>query len=122
EHLSRLVEDLLDVGRLTTGKVRLHRRPLDLGALVTAVMDEWRTAGRFARHQVDLDIGTVWVEADETRGRQILENLVGNALKYTPAGGRVTIPGAQGDGQGGLEISANAAGLPAGLLGRILDP
>jgi len=121
EHLSRLVEDLLDVGRLTTGKVRLHRRPLDLGALVTAVMDEWRTAGRFARHQVDLDIGTVWVEADETRGQQILENLVGNALKYTPAGGRVTIRVAEEDGQAVLEISDTGAGLPSALLGRIFD-
>src|SRR5262249_4186127 len=69
EHLSRLVEDLLDVGRLTTGKVRLHRRPLDLGALVTAVMDEWRTAGRFARPPVDLYIGTGWVEANGRRGQ-----------------------------------------------------
>lgn len=84
EHLSRLVDDLLDVSRVTTGKVRLDRRPLNLADLVASAMSAWRAAGRFARHEVSVDMAPVWIDVDETRIEQVLGNLVGNALRYTP--------------------------------------
>jgi len=121
QHLSRLVDDLLDVSRLTTGKVRLDRRPVDLGDLVASAMTAWRAAGRFARHEVSVDASPVWIAADETRVEQILENLVGNALKYTPPGGRVTVQvGPEGD-TAVLRVADTGPGMPPGLGNKVFD-
>jgi PAS domain S-box-containing protein len=121
EHLARLVDDLLDMSRVTTGKVRLDRRRLDLGALVANAMSAWRAAGRFARHQVTLDVAAAWVEADETRMEQVVGNLVGNALKYTPPGGGVTVR-VRGDGAWTvLEVADTGAGIPPNLGERIFE-
>jgi PAS domain S-box-containing protein len=121
EHLARLVDDLLDVSRVTTGKVRLERQRLDLGALVGSAMSAWRAAGRFARHEVALDLTSSWVEADETRLEQVVGNLVGNALKYTPAGGGVTVR-VRADGPWTvLEVADTGAGIPPNLGERIFE-
>ena len=120
-HLSRLVDDLLDIGRVTTGKVRLDRRPLDLEALVVGAMEAWRAAGRFARHRVSLQTVRVTVDGDATRLEQILENLVGNALKYTPAGGAIGVRLAVEAGTVVLEVADTGAGIPAGLGSRMFD-
>ena len=85
QHLSRLVDDLLDVGRVVTGKIALDRRPIDFADLVhraVAVFGE-------RRNDQHLEITTqpVWIEGDLVRMEQIVNNIVGNAVKYTPAGG-----------------------------------
>jgi signal transduction histidine kinase/CheY-like chemotaxis protein len=121
QHLSRLVDDLLDVGRVTTGKVRLNRHPLDLGDLVASAMSAWRAAGRFSRHQVSAEVSSVWIDADETRIEQVLGNLVGNSLKYTPAGGTVTIRLAQNEKAAVLEVVDTGAGIPSNLRDKMFD-
>jgi CheY-like chemotaxis protein len=121
QHLARLVDDLLDVSRVTTGKVRLNRESLDLGDLVANAMTAWREAGRFQRHEVALDVSPVWINADETRVEQILTNLVGNALKYTPAGGQVTVRVTKNREHAVLEVADTGIGIPPGLIGRIFD-
>ena len=121
QHLSRLVDDLLDVTRLTHGKVRLDRRPLDLGDLVQSLTATWRSAGRFDRHDVTVDTESAWIDADETRLEQVVGNLVGNALKYTPAGGRVTV-GVRPDGAHAvLEVTDTGVGIPPRLLPAVFD-
>jgi signal transduction histidine kinase/CheY-like chemotaxis protein len=121
KHLSRLVDDLLDVSRMTTGKVLLARRPIDLAELVSHAVAGWRAAGRFERHAVSAQAASAWVDADETRMEQVLSNLVGNALKYTPAGGTVTIDvGPDGDAVK-LEVADTGAGIPPGLVDRVFD-
>jgi signal transduction histidine kinase/CheY-like chemotaxis protein len=121
QHLSRLVDDLLDVSRMTTGKVLLTRRPMDLAELATNAVNGWRSSGRFDRHAVVLEASPAWVDADETRMEQVLSNLVGNALKYTPAGGRVTIRVAADAQTALLEVEDTGAGIPAGLLDKVFD-
>jgi signal transduction histidine kinase/CheY-like chemotaxis protein len=121
QHLSRLVDDLLDVSRLTTGKVRLERRPADLGALVASAMTAWRAAGRFARHQVAVDASPAWIAADETRIEQVLENLVGNALKYTPAGGQITVAVRRDGDTAVLEVADTGPGMPSNLGDKVFD-
>jgi signal transduction histidine kinase len=81
EHLSRLVDDLLDMSRVTSGKVMLSLQPLDLAELVVTTIGAWRAAGRLDRHDVSATVTPVWVMGDEARLEQVLSNLAGNALK-----------------------------------------
>jgi CheY-like chemotaxis protein/anti-sigma regulatory factor (Ser/Thr protein kinase) len=121
KHLSRLVDDLLDVSRMTTGKVVLARRPMDLAELVRSAVAGWRASGRFDRHTVEVQAAPAWIDADETRMEQVLSNLVGNALKYTPAGGLVTIRVAADDDVARLEVADTGAGIPDALIEKVFD-
>src|SRR5688572_16073342 len=91
EQMSRLVEDLLDLARLARGKMSLVRQPLDFVEAVRSALRELRAAGRLDEHALELDLSPAWVHADEARVRQIVANLVGNAVKYTPPGGRIVV-------------------------------
>src|SRR5262249_19615449 len=103
------------------GKVLLVRRPLDLATLVAGTITTWRSLGRLDRHQVTVDVAPAWVDADETRVEQVLSNLVGNALKYTPAQGRIEIrvfPDREG---AVLEVEDTGIGIPPHLVPKIFD-
>jgi signal transduction histidine kinase/CheY-like chemotaxis protein len=121
DHLRRLVDDLLDVGRVTTGKIDLSRRPLDVAALVDGLMAAWRVSGRFAEHAVTVATAPVWIDADETRLEQIVSNLVVNALKFTPAGGAVAVRVSPDGGEAVLEVEDRGAGISSALQGRVFD-
>jgi signal transduction histidine kinase/CheY-like chemotaxis protein len=121
DHLRRLVDDLLDVGRVTTGKIDLSRRPLDVAALVDGLMAAWRVSGRFAEHAVTVATDPVWIDADETRLEQIVSNLVVNALKFTPAGGAVAVRVSPDGGEAVLEVEDRGAGISSALQGRVFD-
>jgi PAS domain S-box-containing protein len=121
QHLSRLVDDLLDVSRVTTGKIRLNRRVLDLGDLVRSTMATWRAEGRFSAHVVSVETSSAWIMADETRVEQILSNVVGNALKYTEPGGRIAVRVRREDAQAVLEVDDTGAGIPAELIDSVFD-
>lgn len=121
QHLARLVDDLLDVSRVTTGKVHLDRQPLNLADVVNSLTSTWRAAGRFDRHEVAVVLTPVWVEADETRIEQIVSNLLGNALKYTPAGGCIKVRLSGDDNTVTLEIADTGVGIPGATLGKVFD-
>jgi signal transduction histidine kinase len=91
--MNRLIEDLLDVARMESGAFTVDLRRLDFGALVAEVSEQFRPeatgAGRTLECDVERDIPSVSV--DGGRMSQVLENLIGNAIKFTPAGGRVTV-------------------------------
>jgi signal transduction histidine kinase/ActR/RegA family two-component response regulator len=121
QHLSRLVDDLLDVSRVTTGKAILVRRPFDLAELVRTLLQVWRSSGRFDRHRVVVEASPVWIDGDEARMEQVLDNLVGNAIKYTPAGGTVTIRvGLEGD-SAVLAVTDTGVGMSADLVGQVFE-
>jgi PAS domain S-box-containing protein len=111
---------LLDVTRLTTGKITLGRRPVDLAVVARRVVAA-QAATTPTRHLRCEAGGSVWIDADETRLEQILTNLLGNAVKFTPAGGRVTVSIAARDGEAVLSVADTGAGIPADLLPRIFD-
>ena len=90
-HMSRMIEDLLDVSRLIAGKVHLVTETFDLAALATATVGAWRAAGRFTGQIVVVDAQSARVTADRTRTEQILSNLLDNAIKFTPPGGRIAV-------------------------------
>jgi signal transduction histidine kinase/ActR/RegA family two-component response regulator len=120
QHLARLLEDLLDVGRLATGKIVLARQPIDLADLVRRSVAVLGGDGRLDRH-VEVTTAPVWIDADPTRIEQIVGNLVGNAIKYTQPGGRIRVT-VRLDGRDALlTVQDDGCGIPTELLPRIFD-
>jgi len=121
DHMTRLVDDLLEVGRVTGGKVKLERVPLDLARAVGDLVETWRSAGRFRHHDVSTDLHAVWASADPARVEQVAGNLIENALKYTPSGGRILIAVHPVDGRAVLEVTDTGEGMAPELIGRVFD-
>ena len=92
-HLGRLVDDLLDVSRITSGKIHLAKRPLDLVQLTGTILESSYPTVDRGRHDLvtKLPDREIWVDGDATRLEQVLGNLLTNALKYTQEGGKVTV-------------------------------
>jgi PAS domain S-box-containing protein len=120
-HLARLVDDLLDVGRVSTGKIELQMQTVELRALVGRCLDALAQAGRTERHTVSFRGEAVHVEGDVTRLEQVVNNLLDNALKYTPASGSVLVETAEEDGRAVLRVRDTGEGIPTELLSRVFD-
>jgi PAS domain S-box-containing protein len=118
--LVRLVDDLLDVGRLTTGKIALTRTPVDLATVVRRGVAAVGNEGSAPRIEV-LAAEPVWMDADETRLEQIVSNLLGNALKFTPSGGRILVEVSAVAGEAVLRVEDTGMGIAPDLLPRIFD-
>ncbi len=115
------MDDLLDVGRVVTGKIVLEPRAMDLLAAARRAVATLRAAGVTERHDVSVDGHPVWVTGDPTRLEQVVTNLVSNALKFTPAGGTIRVwVGVEG-GEALLRVSDSGVGMSPELLPRIFD-
>jgi len=121
QHLSRIVDDLLDLSRAMSGKILLARRPVDMASLVGACLDTFRATGRTAGYRIDVDLAPNWVDGDPTRLEQIATNLIDNALKYTPAGGSIDIRIGAEDDEVLLTVSDTGVGIGADLLPHVFD-
>jgi signal transduction histidine kinase/CheY-like chemotaxis protein len=121
--LSRLVDDLLDVARVTAGKIVLQRSPVDVGELVERCVQSLSAAATSQRVELQLQNGPRrWLlEGDSVRLEQIVNNLLTNALKYTPPGGLVEITVAAGDSQGEIRIRDTGVGIEPENLPRIFE-
>jgi signal transduction histidine kinase/CheY-like chemotaxis protein len=121
--LTRLVDDLLDVSRVTTGKIVLRRVPVDLADLalrcVHAVEGTATRQGVAVRFEVDP--GGMVVGGDAARLEQVVMNLIGNAIKYTPAGGRVDVELRRRGAQAFLYVRDTGVGLSAEVLPRVFE-
>lgn len=120
-HMTRLIEDLLDLSRVTRGKVSLARQPLNLASAVEKSVHELRVAGRLERHGVRLELSEVWAQADEARIQQIVSNLVGNAVKYTPEGGSIAVSLRRDRDAAVLRVRDNGVGMSPELAARVFD-
>ncbi len=122
-HLSRLVNDLLDVSRVTLGKITLERRPLDLREVATRCVQTYQSAAAHQRHQLTRVTGgePVVVEGDLVRLEQVLSNLVTNALKYTPAGGHVRVAVRREGDEAVLAVKDDGMGIDGELLPSIFE-
>jgi signal transduction histidine kinase len=123
QHLARLVDDLLDVSRITRGKVELRRVPIDLGEVVRHAVESTRQLVEARRHrlQVSLPGEPLPLVADPTRIEQVLANLIRNAVKFTEPGGLVEIDAAARDGFAMVRVRDSGAGIPGDLLPRVFD-
>jgi PAS domain S-box-containing protein len=124
EHLSRLVDDLLDVTRIGRGKIELRRATADLRELVRRATEDFRLLldDRGVAFTVALPDGPVWAEVDATRVTQVVGNLLHNATKFTRRGDRVSVSLAAAGGQATIAVRDTGAGVERGLLPAIFDP
>jgi CheY-like chemotaxis protein/anti-sigma regulatory factor (Ser/Thr protein kinase) len=120
-HLTRLVDDLLDVGRVMTGKIALDRQPMDLGEAARRAVSGAQSSGALEARVLTVVAETAWVSADAIRVDQILSNLLGNAVKYTPPDGTIAVAVRREDGEAVLEVQDSGIGMSAALVPRVFE-
>jgi PAS domain S-box-containing protein len=122
-HLVHLVDDLLDVSRVTSGKITLRKERLELHSVVDAAVETSRPLVEAAGHALTLDLPSqpLFVEADPVRLAQVLTNLINNAAKYTPAEGHISIRTALEGDQVTVAVQDDGVGLPKEMLPKIFD-
>ncbi|HEY2158623.1 MAG TPA: ATP-binding protein [Isosphaeraceae bacterium] len=122
-HLARLVDDLMDVSRIATGKIELRKQKIDLGTVVRRAVEAARSAidARGLSLEVEILGEMVFVEADTTRLEQVLWNLLSNAAKYTDAGGTIRLSAAGDGGDAIVRVADTGIGIEAAMLPRIFE-
>jgi signal transduction histidine kinase len=123
ERLGDLVEQLLDLSRLESGAVPLQRTTFSAATLVEHVVEEWRTQAEIRDVQVEgaVEPATLELHADEQRLHQVLANLVANAVRHSPRGGRVLVRATAIDGLARLEVSDDGPGIPPEDAERVFE-
>jgi len=127
-HLVRMVDDLLDVSRVTRGKISLQHQAVNLGDLVRRCLSELGMGRLAEAHELTLDLRTepVCVEGDPVRLEQVVCNLLHNAVKYTQRGGSISVSvstsGGEEDGQAVIRVRDSGLGISADMLGKIFEP
>jgi PAS domain S-box-containing protein len=123
-HLTRLIDDLLDVTRIARGKVQLQLEHLDLGALLRRTLEDHKNSFDELGVQLRSEItgAPSWVCVDSARLVQIISNLLANALKFTSRGGEVRIQLQPGAGSIVLSVADTGAGIPPEVLSHVFEP
>ncbi len=121
--LIRLVDELLDISRISRGKVELRVEPVELGALIECAVEMSRPAIESASHALVLDMPSarIFFDADPVRLAQVLSNLLNNAAKYTPAGGRITLAASADEGQVRIAVEDDGIGIAKEDLDAIFE-
>jgi signal transduction histidine kinase/DNA-binding response OmpR family regulator len=124
KQLVRLVDDLLDVSRITRGKIELKVEAIDVAQVVAAAIETSRPNIDAQRHTLSVHVPDepLCVLGDFARVAQILSNLINNAAKYTPKGGRISLSAAREDGEIAFRVRDSGIGIPAEYLSTIFDP
>jgi len=122
-HLSRLVDDLLDVSRITQKRIDLKKETLDVAEIVRQALETVEPAIRDRSHDLSItsSFRPLFVHGDMARLVQSLVNLLTNAIKYTDAGGKIHVTSREERGEAVIEVEDDGAGIPASLLPRIFD-
>ncbi len=123
QQLTRLVDDLLDVSRITRGKINLQMGPVDLAAAVASAIEISRPLIDARKHRLEVSLPeqAVRVEADSTRLGQVLSNLLNNAAKYTEEGGRIDLTVESSGDEAVLRVRDRGVGIAADMLPRIFE-
>jgi two-component system CheB/CheR fusion protein len=123
-HLARLVDDLLDVTRVSSGKLQIERRPLDLRDLAQRTAEDHRRL--FSARGVSLDValpaGPVWIEGDATRLAQVIGNLLQNSAKFTSRGDSARLSLEADEGSAVLRVRDTGIGIDPAVLPRLFQP
>ena len=125
DQLAGLVDDLLDVGRITQGRIALKKEALKVGSIVKQAVEETQCLVEPGQHRLSVRISSVaeeaMIEADPARMRQVLTNLIHNAAKFTPPGGRIDVLAERTDHEVILRVCDSGVGISRDLLPRVFD-
>ncbi len=122
-HLARVIDDLLDASRVTSGKVQLRKQPVDFAEVVRKALAQQDAALKAQRHEVTFRAGpgSFLVEGDPRRLEQVVGNLLRNAIHYTPPGGHVTLALERTDDRAVLRVADSGVGIEADVLPRVFN-
>jgi signal transduction histidine kinase len=122
-HLVRLVDDLLDVSRITRGKIRIELAGVDLAVVVAGAVETSRPLIEAQSHRLEVTLPPepLWINADQARLSQVLSNLLNNSAKYTPEGGLISISAAREGEEATVRVCDNGMGIPAEMLAKVFD-
>jgi signal transduction histidine kinase/DNA-binding response OmpR family regulator len=122
-HLVRLVEELLDVSRISEGRITLKKEQIELGKVIAHGVETVRPLieSRAQQLSVRLPRSPMWVFGDAVRLSQVVANLLNNSAKYTPEGGRIEIAASAREGEALIEVRDDGEGIDAQLLPRVFD-
>jgi signal transduction histidine kinase/ActR/RegA family two-component response regulator len=123
QQLTRLVDDLLDVSRITRGKIKLQKEPVDLAAVVARAVEISRPLIDARRHElaVTLPPEPLRLEADPTRLAQVVANLLNNAAKYTEERGHIWLTVEREGGEAVVRVRDTGVGIPSDMLAQVFD-
>jgi PAS domain S-box-containing protein len=121
--LVRLVDDLLDTSRITSNKIRVHREPAPLADMMLAALESVMPLATAVGHQVQLDLPStqVWVNADAARLAQVFANVLNNAVKFTPHGGRIWFTAEERGNEVVVRVHDNGIGIAPHALSRVFE-
>ncbi len=121
--LSRLIDDLLDVSRITQGKVQLRKEALDAASVLHSAVEAVRPLMEERQHELTVALrpGTLQMEADPTRLEQIVVNLLANAARYTEKGGEISLRARHEDGKIVIRVRDNGMGIPPEKLPQMFE-
>jgi PAS domain S-box-containing protein len=123
QHMARLLDDLLDVSRISRGRIELRKEAMDVAAVLRRSVEAVRPLIEERRHELTLALpaGALRVEADPTRLEQVLTNLLNNAAKYTDPGGRIGLTAERAGDEVVVRVRDTGIGIAPGMLPRIFD-
>lgn len=123
-HLARMVDDLLEVSRVTRGKIELRKRPVELVPIVRQAVQATHTAVDARKQRVTLSLpdAPLFVDGDDLRLEQIVVNLIGNASKYSEPGSEIAVAVTEGAGFVTLSVADPGVGIPADMLEAVFEP
>ena len=123
EHMVRMVDDLLEVSRISRGKIELRKERVELAGVLRNAVDASLPLMEAAKHKfsVDLPEQSLPLEADPVRLAQVFANLLNNAAKYTPAGGEIALSVGAENGMAVIGVRDNGEGIPPGMLNRVFN-
>jgi signal transduction histidine kinase len=121
DRLERIVDNLLDLSRIESGRLRLDMRPTDVGRLAREVMEDMEAQA--IQHCLihDFPPDPLVAIIDPKRVEQVLRNLLSNAIKYSPEGGTIALRGSEGERHITIQVSDEGIGIPAGDLERVFE-
>jgi len=122
-HLVCLVNDLLEISRITRGAIELRRERIEIGAVVDGAVETSRPFIEAAGHRLHIDMPSepIWLDADPIRLSQVIANLLNNAAKYTRPGGDIRLSARREGDEAAISVSDTGIGIPPDMLGRIFE-
>jgi signal transduction histidine kinase/ActR/RegA family two-component response regulator len=123
DHMTRLVDDLLDISRITRDKLELRKESIDLAAIVESAVETARPQIDAQGHELSVSLPgePIYLEADPVRLAQVFSNLLNNSAKFTPRGGRLELAARRQDTEVEVTVRDNGIGIEARDLGRIFE-